>query len=536
MISIKDNINALEKAIINYLVSTSTEYELYNENNDIVNRDKLIRLIKPSYFTNPMIEEVFRQMKNFHAEYHKIPNTDEICNYINVKNLDISKADIDVMFDLNLGRFTPEFLYKNLKSFVLVNGLNATLSTVLTHLKTEEISPTNIDEVYDYVRSEINANMDVDLTNENLGLSIKDPTSHIQNIKNTKSTGFPFIDKILGGGWEAKTLIVFAGRPKSGKSLILANIAVRAALQNNNVGVFTVELGDRKYVKRVGSNLYNVNYKEYSKFIDENNISLIKQAIDKTLKEREIGELWIKEYPTGGATVIDIENYFLKLERTLNIKFDLIIIDYVNLLKPADSNATMYERIKKICEEMRKIAIRNKWCVVSATQVKANYFNSDELYLDSPAESSGLVATVDSLFGLTSPPGSPTIKMKNLANRDEGYMDSHKIYRKVKDYFRIVEDTNPGSEFWTDDDGDDLAEEHMRQYTHSSDEIDVLKQEGTKLQEQRERGAASCTDVTIEEVTTETLSNDSVDAGRTVVMNSKIDMSKLHEDILKEVV
>ena len=534
MLHFKDNLDVLEKVILNYLVINDDEYELFNENHDVVDRNKLMRLIRPSFFNDTMKGEVFRQMKAFFSEYNKIPNVDEVWKFINIKNLDISKEEIETLFTINLQRYTPDFLYKYLKSFVLKNNINSTLSNVLSHIKTTEISPDNIDEICDYVRSEISMNMDIDMTDESLGLDIKNPVSHIQPIKDTKSTGFPFLDKILGGGWEPKTLIVFQGRPKVGKSLILANIAVRAALQNNNVGIFTVELGDRKYVKRVGSNLYNVPYTEYSKFIDDKNLEPIRNAIEKTHANRKIGELWIKEYPTGGASVMEVESYFIKMERVLDIKFDIIIVDYINLLKPTNVGATMYERIKHVSEELRKIAQRNRWCVLSATQVKAAYFNSDELYLDSTAESSGLVATVDSLFGITGEPGSPRLKLKNLANRDEGYMNSHKYYRKIKEFFRIVEDNTPGSEHWTDDDGDEMVKKQESDYrsrNHTPEEIAELeKQEETSKQipdlkpnkdfdkEETKHG--------------DNLEKSDIEVTEINVVNDNIDFSKTHDDIL----
>lgn len=253
----------------------------------------------------------------------------------------------------------------------------------------------------------------------------------------------------------------------SHNSLVLANLAVRSALSGANVGIFTVELGDRKYVKRVGSNLFNIPYTMYSKFIDEDNLEPVNAAIAEFKRTHpNAGQLIIKEYPTGGASSIDIENYFIQLEHELKIHFDVIFVDYINLLKPSRSKGddSLYSKIKAIAEELRRIAKRNMWCVVSATQVKAQYFNSDELYLDSAAESSGLVATVDSLFGLTGDPGSPRLKMKNLANRDEGHMDSYKHYLKVKEYFRLTEDSAADSEYWSDEGGEELEKAIRNEY------------------------------------------------------------------------
>ena len=466
MISFSENIDANERVILRYLVSTDNEYRLYNENNETISREKVLKLLHPSFFFNEAISEICRVMHGFYDDYNKIPNIDEIWQVLKIRNSNIVKEELNLIFAIDLSRFTHDFVFAYLKTFVMMGNLNMTLNGVVSYLKTIEIKTTNMDEVFDFVRNEISGKLAVEMTCENQGLSIYDPKSHIQPTKAKRSTGFAFFDKVLGGGWEPKTLIVMAGRPKIGKSLVLSNMAVRSARSGANVGVFTVELADRKYVKRIGANLLNIPYTLYSKFLDENDLGPVTEAIAKFKKScPSAGELMIKEYPTGGANAIDIENYFLALERTMKIHFDVLFVDYLNLLKPTGkADATMYEKIKKIAEELRRIAQRNNWCIVSATQVKAQYFNSDELFLDSAAESSGLIATVDSFFGITGEPGAAIIKIKNIANRDEGHMDSYKTYVKEKMYFRLVEDTAPGSEFWSEEDGEDLQRMMIDEY------------------------------------------------------------------------
>lgn len=467
MLTFAENIEANEKVIVKYLTTNDEEYALRNENNELINRDKLLRLIKPQFFGNESLSEICKTMKAFYAEFGKIPNTDELWHYLKIRNSEIAKDEVDIIFGLNMTRYSQDFFYKYLNTFVLKGNLESTLNGVISHVKTHDINPDNVHEVVDFVRTEVSTSLNIDMTTDNMGLSVFDAKSHIQNVKATRTSGFPFIDKVLGGGWEPKTLIVFEGRPKVGKSLVLANLGVRAALHGANVGIFTVELGDSKYMKRVGSNMLNVNYEMYAQFIDEDNLGPVKEAITR-FKEAHpgAGELIIKEYPTGGASSVDVENYFLQVQQQTGKKFEVIIIDYINLLRPTSTKGeeTLYSKIKKISEELRRIAIRNKWCVISATQVKAAYFNSDELHLDSAAESSGLVATVDSLFGITGEPGAHRIKIKNLANRDEGHMDSYKHYVKVKEYFRLIEDTAADSEYWSEDGGEDLEKAIRQEY------------------------------------------------------------------------
>lgn len=479
-VNIKDNIEEVEKIVINYLVTSDDEYYLTDENNNSVDRIKLLKSLNKRFFTHETIVRVFEILAEHINAYGQMPNVLEIKNIIKVKGYAIDDEEIDVLFSYDLKSYNKKRIYKQIKAFVAVKRLDLGLMQMMAHAKSTPVDPDNIDELYENIRTKINGVFDIELSDESKGLDVLDPTSHIQPIRSTRSTGFPFLDKVLGGGWEKKTFICFAGRPKVGKSLILSNLAVRAYMSKANVGLMTVELGDRKYVKRLGSNLLNISGKEYKKFKDKESIDIVKKRIKEySDKSGNDAVFHLKELPTGSPTSIDIENYFLKIESSMNIKFDLIVIDYLNLLRPFKQGNTLYEKIKAIAEELRAIAIRNNWTIVSATQVKVADYNSD-LRLDSAAESSGLIATVDSFFGIMGEPGGDTVTIKNIANRDEGYMESYKVYHKVMDYFRIREAVGPDSEYWSDE-PDTLEKEVVETYKDLKDPMLEPKSEGGGL-------------------------------------------------------
>jgi hypothetical protein len=72
-------------------------------------------------------------------------------------------------------------------------------------------------------------------------------------------------------------------------------------------------------------------------------------------------------------------------------------------------------------------------------------FDATDLSMNSASESSGLVATVDGMFGIIQDPMMYTnneYKLKLLANRDEGYKNSYKKFLVDYNYMRISEDPN----------------------------------------------------------------------------------------------
>jgi len=91
------------------------------------------------------------------------------------------------------------------------------------------------------------------------------------------------------------------------------------------------------------------------------------------------------------------------------------------------------------------MAVRNEWAIITATQTKQGDFDASDLSINSAAESSGLVATVDGMFGIIQDPlmySNGEYKLKLLANRDEGYKNSYKKFLVDYSFMRISEDSN----------------------------------------------------------------------------------------------
>jgi len=250
----------------------------------------------------------------------------------------------------------------------------------------------------------------------------------------------------------------------SHNSTILSNFAANSIRNGKNAAVITLELSDRKYMRRVGANLLNITTGEYKDF-DETRKDLIKHKLDNFygMLGWPAGNLWIKEFPTGTASFIDIENSLLRREDKTGIKYDLVIVDYLNLMKSdGNSNQNMYERIKRISEGLRAISQRNEWCVVSATQVRKEYFDKDVLGMDAAAESSGLIATVDSLFAASRDSLSDIARIELIANRDEGYTGSSCNFKMQFKNAKMIE-TNE-FQYYGDEDGTNLEKEMLESY------------------------------------------------------------------------
>jgi replicative DNA helicase len=232
---------------------------------------------------------------------------------------------------------------------------------------------------------------------------------------------------------------------KIGKSIWLANVATNSVRLGYNTAVISLEMRDRKVVKRLGANMLGVSMREYGDFARD------KLALKKKLSGigysnlQTPGRLYIKEFPTSSAGVPDIEMWLRKMEEMKGMKFKVVVLDYINILKnwrnPNSEN--MYMKIKQIAEDLRAMAMRNEWAIITATQVNRQGFGSTDLNITNISESSGLGHTVDAMFGIIQDEimhANREYMLKLLANRDDGYKNSRKKFLIDYDYMTISED------------------------------------------------------------------------------------------------
>ena len=403
MIDFIENIELLEKMVWNFVLNPNADDDLLKPSNSEEYLDKadLMKKIKAKYFTNDDLQVTWKYATLYYNDHGKIPTKKELKMFMGVKNEVIDDLILDEIYNYNLSDHNYSFLYKYIKAFVLLRGFNILLIDMLTTLKTTNINPENIEQVIESVRNKINDKLSINFESGRSGLNFLNPMHHIQMSKDGQPSGFKFFDKTQGGGWNPKTLIVFQGRPKVGKSIVLGNIATRAFLAGNNTGVLTVELSEGKYMKRLGSNILGIETSLYDSFTTEKALGMVQDKLKQLeVSGQKYGELLIKEFPTGGANAIDLENYFIRQEKEMGKKFRVIVVDYINLMRPITEQGGLYEKIKVISEELRGVAMRNEWCIITATQIKRDSINDFDLGMDSVAESFGLIHTVDALYGL----------------------------------------------------------------------------------------------------------------------------------------
>lgn len=413
---------------------------------NIISNPDYLEKAKQRFFDNKVISKLFKIIFIWWDKYSEIPSKEQIWEIIKMKELEeeIPYNQLEAIWDVDLSSYDDDWLEEYTEFFIEWKNLESSGLDFVQYLKSTEVTPENIREVVENAKRIIVDGNNIDFKFRE-GSDFFNPESHVQPIYNTFSTGFPFMDLVGDGGFRAKSLSVFVGQAKIGKSLWLGNVAAQAIRNGHNVAIITMEMEEALYHKRIGSNLLEIPVKEYKKLSQDQEFMKGKIKNFKVNNLREPGHLHIREFPTSTASTIDIDNYLLKMEEKLGIKFKVVIIDYINIMKnwrnPNSENT--YMKIKQIAEDLRGLAMKNEWAIVTATQTKQSSFDANDMGMNAVAESSGLVATVDLMFAIIQDPlmySNKQYKLKVLANRNEGYKNASKRHLVDYNYMRIRED------------------------------------------------------------------------------------------------
>jgi replicative DNA helicase len=210
-----------------------------------------------------------------------------------------------------------------------------------------------------------------------------------------------FFNKITKGGLPNKTLNIALAGTGVGKSLFMCHVAAGCMVQGKNVLYITMEMSEEKIAERIDANLLNVTIDDL--------VSLPKDLYDKKinkLREKTVGKLIIKEYPTASASSIHFRTLLNELNLKKSFVPDIIFIDYLNICCSsrikAGANINSYTYVKSIAEELRGLAVEFGVPIVSATQTTRGGFTSSDPGLEDTSESFGLPATADLMFALIS--------------------------------------------------------------------------------------------------------------------------------------
>jgi replicative DNA helicase len=309
-------------------------------------------ILSDEYFDNQAHQWIIKEILRYYDKYHTTPSMDTL--KVELQKIENEVLKLSVREQLKSAYESSdedlEYVQEEFSTFCKNQQLKRALLNSVDLLKAGDF-----DGIKYLVESALKAGNDKNVGHE----YNKDIESRFrEDARSVVATPWERVNDILQGGLGNGDFGLIFGNPGGGKSWSLVALGGYAVRMGYNVIHYTLELGEQ-YVGR-----------RYDAFFS-------KIPVDKILKNRDKiediipelpGELIIKEFSTGRATISTVESHIRKVE-DLGIKADLIIIDYVDLLSTKKRTADRKGEIDDIYTSTKGLARELNVPIWSVSQV-----------------------------------------------------------------------------------------------------------------------------------------------------------------------
>lgn len=376
------------------------------------------------WFKTSHIDVLFDLSIKYFKKYGNIPNVRIVKALVKgfiekKKRTDLNQQElyqtIDEASTINLG-LDKEVLEKYLNNFIRKQALYTSIMDNVDDIE------SNSDEVLEKCIARFDEISKISFIQKDLGMNyfdLDDMAKHWDYICNPEAR-IPFLwstfDAYTNGGVfkNGRFLGIFMGQAGLGKSLFLSNLAVNYLRQNLKVVVISLEMSQDVYAQR------------FDAHISTNDINRLKDTmfdscdkIKKFFSDYPKSRLYIKEYPPRSIRISDIEIYLDNLIAA-GKTFDVIIVDYLNLVLPNHQKDNMYQDVLEVAEKMRGLSYKYNVPVWTGTQTNGGGINNENVGLEHVSESKGQIHTADFFVGLYQMPEdreNGIINVRILKNR-----------------------------------------------------------------------------------------------------------------------
>ena len=356
-------------------------------------------------FSDKSHENLFKALIRFFGKNGVVPDAEVLKSFIS-NYIDESNKIFNKQQQLEKYAVIIDKIYERKLIFAEIKQLPSVRAELLKLKKGRELQKT-IDRVYDYLeenevdRAENTINnfrvdclSEADVSDSGFYLdSFQDRLKIINDKKENPEkfsaikTGIigwnpdnPFdnhdpisLDLFLDGGLNKGELILVVGDSGAGKSFELMEITYNALKQKKNVAYFTIEMSRWKAETRFDSRVTGIPFRDFKTAnIDKKEINEWKNKLERF--EKNNGKLYITGFPRG-CTVDSIEAKLKEIQDVKDVKVDLLVVDYLNDIKPVDrfgnKSSKDWDVQGEISWSLKQLSLIYDMPVVTANQGKS---------------------------------------------------------------------------------------------------------------------------------------------------------------------
>lgn len=395
----------IEKAVLFYIIFENAEFDVTEE--DFVNH------------RNRMIIKAIIQLKNSNQQI----------SMLNITNLIKGKKEDVLNYISNLGEFiygfSQEIAYNKLINFSKKRKTYNLIKSCEKEIK----SIDDIDIMIEKYKKELTNIQSRNEKKTNFQDQVMATMGEIEKNYNSKGdfslyTGVLALDKKILG-LHKQELTIIGARPGIGKTTLALQITQNIAQKGKHVGFISLEMADVQMIqKMISRNCYVNSYNMRAGVLVEEDFQKISESCN-VLSSLPIHLI------TKAKTIQDIEVEARKMKN--NCELDLLIIDYIQLLKNKEKFGSREQEVADISRTLKLLSLELEIPIIGLCQLNRNA-NKNEPTLADLRESGSLEQDADNVFFLYSEDNdeeklNPTVVLK-IAKQRAG--DVGKIYLRFR--------------------------------------------------------------------------------------------------------
>lgn len=169
-------------------------------------------------------------------------------------------------------------------------------------------------------------------------------------------TGIQNLDRLLNGGFEKGSVVVFASETSGGKSIALLQTALFSCSENYTGIIFSLEMSATQVLSRLVS--------------CKGGKRCVPQYCNPTTDESDTMLRALTNIATLPLKIFDNVSEISEIEAICrNNPCDFIVVDYIQLCSSGGNSENREQQISEIVRRLKLLALKNNVCVLTASQL-----------------------------------------------------------------------------------------------------------------------------------------------------------------------